>query len=291
MKAAAINWKLREIRSDAKFFGHLVEFVEKAADAGAELIVLPELAVLELLFLEPSLPEVQVPEFLLKFEEPYEEALYGLAEKTGAVIVGGSHLIGESDGVRNACLSAYPTDQRFQTPDGGFSAGDYQRKVNLTVYEREIWGLEQGEGLQPLMDARIGVAVCYDAEFPESGRALAEAGVLVQCVPAWTETRRGFQRVRWSCQARAIENQNFVIHSSLTGSLGREPVTECHGSSAILCPSVEPFAESAILAETSYDEEGVAITDLDFAMLSEARSAGDVRNWEDRDKGNWGLIR
>lgn len=291
MIAAAVNWSIRDIQSESEFFDHLRELVYQASDKGAQLIVLPELVVLEFLALEPGLEGTQTTEFMAKFEEPYEEALYSLAEETGAVIVGGSHMIAETDGYRNACLSAYPTDERFHLGADDYTAGDYQRKVVLTVTERENMGLLPGAGLMPLHDRRIGVTICYDCEFPESGRSLAASGCLVQCVPAWTETVHGFQRVRWSCRARALENQVFVIHASIVGGLGREPVPVCVGSSAILTPCGEPFPESAMLAETPWCEEGLAIAELDFEALEACRSTGDVRNWSDRNAGDWSNLR
>lgn len=291
MRAAAVAWELRPIRSEEEFFDHLEEMVQRAADLGAGLIVLPELCCFELLPLKPELDLKDAARFLAEFEEPIEEALFKLAEETGAVIVGGSHLATEEHGITNLCLSAYPTDERFRIDGDDYSAGDYQRKINLTTWEREDFGLVGGAGLKPLMDPRIGVTICYDSEFPESGRALAEAGVQVHCIPAYTETRQGFQRVRWCAHARTVENQVFAIHASLVGTL-RFPAESwsTFGSSAILCPSMPPFPESGILAETDLNREGVVVADLDFPMLEECRSTGDVRPWLDRANGDWSIL-
>jgi predicted amidohydrolase len=160
-------------------------------------------------------------------------------------------------------------------------------KNNLTNYEQEIWGLARGSGLVMLPDTKLGVTICYDCEFPESGRALAENGVLLQCVPAYTETEHGFHRVRHCSHARAIENQIFVAHSSLIGDIGREPVPSTYGSSAILSPTIEPFPANGVLAETQPNVEGIAIANLDFDQLLEARQLGDVRNWHDRLNSDW----
>ncbi len=111
----------------------------------------------------------------------------------------------------------------------------------------------------------------------------------IQCVPAYTETKHGFHRVRWCCHARTVENQIFVAHSSLVGDLGREPVLKTFGSSAVLCPPLHQFPESGVLAETEMNEEGIAITDLDLDLLEEARATGDVRNWHDRHSSSWEL--
>lgn len=290
MRVAAINWKLREIVAWEGFVEHLAELVGKAAGAGAEVVVLPELAVLELLYLRPDIGNEDVPAFLAEYEEAYEEELYRHAEHTGAIVVGGSHVIREGGGYSNACLIAYPSDERFVASDGGYVAGHYQRKVSLTMSEREEWGLEPGEGLQRLLEPNLGVLVCYDIEFPEAARSHAESGVRALCVPAWTQDRRAFQRVRWCCQARAIENEVFVAHASLVGSLRREPVPEAHGCSAVLTPSAAPFPESATLAETGWDQEEVAVADLDFDALETCRSTGDTRNWHDRNQGDWTVM-
>jgi predicted amidohydrolase len=97
----------------------------------------------------------------------------------------------------------------------------------------------------------------------------------------------GFHRVRESCRARAIENQVFVVHASLVGSLGREPVPSTAGSSAILAPCVEPFPADGVLAETRLNAEEIAVAELDFEALVASRESGDVRNWHDRSRGDW----
>jgi predicted amidohydrolase len=275
MRIAAVAWKIRGVSGAGEYLRHLRELVTQAAEAGAEVVVLPELHGLELLTFAPTVEEREVPEYLARFAGDTEEQVRTLAQETGLVVVGGSHLKEVGNEIRNVCAIGLP-------------GGDLvlAEKNNLTRYERDVWGLAGGSGLVVLPDG-LGITVCYDSEFPEAGRALAEAGTLVHCVPAWTETVRGFQRVRWSCQARALENQIFAVHSSLVGDLGREPVPASFGSSAILAPSVDPFPESSVLAETPLNEEAVVVAELDFEMLEASRNAGEVGNWEDRTLGVW----
>jgi predicted amidohydrolase len=276
IRVAAVAWKLRDIRSDSEFFGHFYDLVNEAHKQSAEVVVLPELQVLELLNIEKDLAEHKAARYLAQYAGAIEDWLKRISCSSGMTLVGGSYFKETEDGLVNACAIADPAR--------GLALGT---KNNLTTYERQMWGLHPGKGLAKPHDARLGVTICYDSEFPESGRALAEEGVLVQCVPAFTETRRGFQRVRWSCKARAIENQNFVVHASLLGSLGREPAPSTYGSSAILTPSIEPFPVKAVLSETKLGEEGVVVADLDLDMLEKARESGDVRNWNDRHSGDW----
>lgn len=275
-KVAVVNWKLRPIAGDGDFFAHLFDFVNQAHEDDVNVLVLPELYLLELMQVQPEVKEVNVPKYLAQYGDVLEEWLQRISQSSGMIIVGGSHFKSTPTGIRNVCAVAHPQLGMAIT-----------EKNNLTHYEQEIWDIERGTGLTMMPDARLGVTICYDCEFPESGRALAENGVLLQCVPAFTETRHGFHRVRFCSHARAIENQVFVAHSSLVGNIGREPVTSTYGSSAILSPTVEPFPSNGVLAETRMNEEGIATATVDFDQLLEARQLGDVRNWHDRATSDW----
>lgn len=275
IRTAAINWEIRQISDFDGFIQHMDELIDAAVGQGAELIVLPECIDLERLSYAPVMPDYEIKNFLTKDTGRSFDYLQNISAQKNITIIGGSHLFDTGAGVVNRC----PIAQRGKLT--------FQDKINLTQYELNEWGIVGGKGLSPI--GEVGVTVCYDCEFPQSGRVLAEAGVLVHCVPAYTETQRGFQRVRWSCAARAIENQVYVVHASLVGSLGREPVMQTHGSSAILCPSVAPFPEGAVLAETPFAAEAIAFADLDLAMLDVARNSDDVRNWHDRDAGDFSI--
>lgn len=275
-KVAVVSWKLRHISGDGDFFAHLFDFVNEAHSSGVNVLVLPELFVLELIQLEPEVKEVNVAKYLAQYGEVLEEWLQRISESSGMIIVGGSHFKTTPRGILNVCALAHP--------QLGIAVTE---KNNLTNYEQEIWDLRRGSGLAKLPDTRLGVTICYDCEFPESGRALAENGVLLQCVPAYTETEHGFHRVRFCSHARAIENQVFVAHASLVGNIGHEPVPSTYGSSAILSPTVLPYPANGVLAETEMNEEGLAVADLDFDELLEARQLGDVRNWHDRANSDW----
>ncbi|MEQ1821455.1 MAG: nitrilase-related carbon-nitrogen hydrolase [Fimbriimonadaceae bacterium] len=271
MTVSAVAWEIRPATSVEDFLDHLHELLGAAR---ADLIVLPELPVLELLGMHPGIKEVDVPVVLESYAGIYEDALQGFAKDHDCIVVGGSHIRNR----RNVCLVAEPDRSWFQP------------KNVLTQWESQEWNLDRSTGLRLSTSGQIGVTVCYDSEFPASGRNLAEAGVLIQCVPAYTETRHGFQRVRWCAQVRAIENQIITVHASLVGSLGAEPVPSTYGSSAILTPSIAPFPETAILAETALNQEGIARAEVDLNSILDARLTGDVRNWHDRDSSDWKLL-
>jgi predicted amidohydrolase len=278
MRVASVAWKIRPVRGDSDYFGHFYDLVEEAHAEAAEVVVLPELHVLEMLPLAPTVRELDAAIYLAQYADAIEGWVKRISDISGLIIVGGSHFRETPEGIKNVTAIGVPGEPLILA-----------EKNIPTVYEQEAWDILPGNGIVALPKG-LGVTICYDAQFPEASRALAEAGALIQCVPAWTETQRGFQRVRWACLSRSVENQIFTIHSSLVGSLGREPVPMTYGSSAIICPSVDPFPVDAILRETPLHEEGVVVADLDFDMLLEARKTGEVSNWNDRVKSKWTVI-
>lgn len=233
--------------------------IAEAHERGAEWVVLPELATLDVPWTNPAEHA--------SLAEPFVGYLIEISRALGVTIVGGSCLVHRESQIVNSC----PVVQGDQVT--------WVDKHIMTQWESGEWGVSPGQ--PPAVVDGVGVAVCYDSEFPELVRPLAEAGAKVLAVPFFTETRFGYQRVRWSGLARAIENQCFVVQAALVGSLGGEPVPTTYGRSAILAPSVPPFPESSVLAETALNRAGIAVATLDFEMLAEARETGDVRNWND----------
>lgn len=279
MKIAAVNWKLRDCSSQAGFLDHLESLLIQCVDC--DLVVLPEMFCLELFGIIGDLDRTDNAQEYLADEfdatwasvQNWRKQLQEHYGRAPHVVVGSNvyELHDESSFLNRSLVLC---DGYRWTQD----------KIVLTEWEKTHLALSSGNGLAYDGRSRVGVTICLDAEFPASGRALAEAGMLFQCVPAWTETMHGFQRVRWACQARAVENQVCVIHSSLVGRVGNE---ESHGSSAIIVPPHLPFPLDPILAETPMDEEGVAIAEVDPADLLKCREMGEVRNWRDRDVGDW----
>src|SRR5690606_40658227 len=54
---------------------------------------------------------------------------------------------------------------------------------------------------------KIGILICYDVEFPELSRLLAERGMQILFVPYWVDTKQSYLRVRQCAQARAIRSE------------------------------------------------------------------------------------
>ncbi len=267
---------MRRIGHEREFFDHLAGLVDEAATQRVEFLVLPEFIDLEMLSFRADLQGRDQADWLAGFHDELRSEAMRLADSHQMTIVAGSGFARQGENLVNRSFVAAP---------GGRSS--HQDKMVMTQFEIDDWGVSVGESLQSMPDPRIGVSVCYDCEFPSGVRAQAERGVLALAVPAYTETLHGFHRVRRCSEARAIENQIYVLHASLSGSLGREPLMNAVGSAAVLAPCIAPFPADGILAETPHDQESIAAAELDFDVLLKSRTEGDVRNWADRNAGNW----
>ena len=130
---------------------------------------------------------------------------------------------------------------------------------------------------------KIGILICYDSEFPELSRLLADDGMKILFVPFLTDTQNGFSRVRHCCQARAIENECYV---AIAGSVGNLPNVHNmdiqYAQSMVLTPCDFAFPSNGVKAETTPNTEMILISDVDLDLLTELHEFGSVKNLKDR---------
>jgi predicted amidohydrolase len=132
---------------------------------------------------------------------------------------------------------------------------------------------------------KIGILICYDVEFPELSRLLADEGMDILFVPFLTDTQNGYSRVRYCAQARAIENECYV---AIAGSVGNLPKVHNmdinYAQSMVFTPCDFAFPANGIKAEATPNTEMIVIADLDIDLLRELNQFGSVRNLRDRRK-------
>jgi predicted amidohydrolase len=139
----------------------------------------------------------------------------------------------------------------------------------LATY-RKIHLFGFGEGEPKLMTAgddvvvhdALGLATCYDLRFPEQFRRLLDAGAEVVLIPAaWPAKRVAHWRLL--AQARAVENQSYVIACNTAGT---------HSGVAMGGGSIVVDPWGTVLAEAGTDEE-VLVVDLDSDLVARTRSS------------------
>ncbi len=158
-------------------------------------------------------------------------------------------------------------------------------KLHVTPDEAKIWGMQGGHELRAFDTdcGKIGILICYDTEFPELSRLLADEGMDILFVPFLTDTQNGYSRVRHCAQARAIENECYV---AIAGSVGNLPKVHNmdiqFAQSMVFTPCDFAFPTNGIKAEATPNTEMILIADVDIDLLRELNQFGSVRNLKDR---------
>ena len=274
VRASIVQWQMRSNDTFEEWLTQVEYFVDSMADYNADFILFPEFFNAPLMSLGDQANQYEAIRFLAGFAEKTIEAISGFAVSYNINIIAGS--IPELDG-ETLYNNAYLCRR-----DGSV---EVQPKIHITPHERRDWIIEGGNTLSAFdTDAgRIGILICYDVEFPELGRVLREQGIDILFVPFWTDTKNGFLRVQRCAQARAIENEIYVV---IGGSVGNLPqvhnVDIQYAQSAVYSPSDFAFPHDAIIAESTPNTEMALIADLNLDLLSDVRDKGSVTNGKDR---------
>lgn len=158
-------------------------------------------------------------------------------------------------------------------------------KIHVTPDEAKVWGMKGGSEIKTFDTdcGKIGILICYDSEFPELSRLLADEGMDILFIPFLTDTQNGFSRVRNCAQARAIENECYV---AIAGSVGNLPNVHNmdiqYAQSMVFTPCDFAFPANGIKAEATPNTEMILISDVDIDLLRELHEYGSVRNLKDR---------
>lgn len=276
-RIATLQYFVRPIDDFTQFQEQVAGLVHTAADYDCDLIVFPEYFTAQLMTLgDTHRPMDEQVRDLAKRVPQYIGLFETLARACGIHIVAGTIPTidpKDPDKVYN--------DSFFFAPDGSH---EVQGKLNMTRFEKENWRVSPRDTLRifetPM--GRIAITTCYDVEFPEICRAAAHAGVVMLIVPSYTDDRQGFIRVRYCAQARAIENQMFVVNAATVGSLPLVPSLSLnYGQASILTPSDFPFARDGILAEGIPNQESMVIGEVALDVLRRNRLHGTVRPLRD----------
>mmetsp|Transcript_60106 Transcript_60106/g.82345 ORF Transcript_60106/g.82345 Transcript_60106/m.82345 type:complete len:328 (-) Transcript_60106:58-1041(-) len=194
---------------------------------------------------------------------PSSTMLLEAAKQNSVWVVGGSiPEKDESDGkIYNTCVVA--------SPEGTIAA--IHRKVHLfdidvpgKITFKESDTLSAGDKVTVFTTpfGRVGVGICYDMRFPELALLMRDAGADVLVYPGAFNTTTGPAHWHLLQQARAVDNQVFV----LTASPARNPDSsyQAWGHSTV----IDPWGET--IATTGHAEDTVYAT-IDLNRIPEVR--------------------
>ncbi len=276
VRVAAVQYMQRRVSSFDEFLSIVEYFVDVVSDYKSDFVVFPELFTLQLLsFGDQGLSPKQSIEALTTFTPRLKQAFKEMAMRYNVNIVGGSHPTRSERGRVENVSYVYLRDGRIHE----------QVKIHPTPNETYWWNIEGGDTLDAIETdcGTIGVLICYDSEFPELARHLIDQGAMILFVPFCTDERQSYLRVRYCCQARAVENQCYVVMAGNVGNLPSVANMDIqYAQSCVLTPCDFPFARDGVAADTTPNVEMVAFADLRVESLRMARNGGTVKNLKDR---------
>lgn len=281
---AAVQYGIGPLRSENEFWNRLRRHIAKAQTEGAKLIVFPEYLTGHLLSLASPMNNEQACEYLHRFTDEYKTRFAKMSRETGMTILGGTHIHREGAPVVSSAYSYYNEAFLFY-PEGRIES---YKKIHLTPEEQRAWPLLAGDryAVHDTEIGRVAIQICYDIEFPEGSRIVADMGAEVILCPSYTDAAAGYWRVRNCSQARAIENQLYVALSGLVGHMpGVEQVDTGYSQAGIFAPCDRPFPDNGILAVGSSNRNGIVCASADLNLLAQNRSQGAVAPLYDRRPG------
>lgn len=274
IRLGVVQWQMRHFRNLQAFFDQVEFFVNAVSDYRADFLLLPEFFNTPLMAEFNGLSEPVAIRKLADYTESVRQKLSEFAISYNVNIVGGSMPLVEDGKLYNV---AYLCRR-----DGSF---EEYRKIHITPNEVRHYGMVGGNEIR-VFDTdcgKIGIVICYDVEFPELSRVLANQGMQILFVPFLTDTQNGYTRVRHCAQARAIENECYVAISGCVGNLPRVQNMDInYAQSAVFTPSDFQFPTNAVKAEATPNTELMIIADVDLSLLKELHEYGSVQIMKDR---------
>ena len=283
VRLGLIQWQMRPYKDLDELMQQAEYFVDTVSGYAADFALFPEFFNAPLMAENNHLSEPDAIRELAKHTETIAQKFGELAISYNINIITGSMPEMVDGRLHNAgyLCKRDGTTERFE-------------KLHVTPDEARVWGMEGGSQLKAFDTdcGKIGILVCYDAEFPELSRLLADEGMDILFVPFLTDTQNGYSRVRVCAQARAVENECYV---AITGGVGNLPKVHNmdiqYAQSAVFTPCDFSFPANGIKAEATPNTEMILIADVDIYMLRELHQFGAVRNLKDRRKDIFELKR
>jgi predicted amidohydrolase len=211
------------------------EMITEAANAGAELVVLPEMW-------KSGYDFGHLSKHMESIDGSSANFLAKQARAHGIYLVGGSFTMQNQEKVYNTSLTFDPQGKLI----------NQYSKLHLIGLMQEDKYLSAGQNYQTFSigDALASVIICYDLRFPELIRTYAVEGASILFVPAQWPIQR---EAHWLAllRARAIENQMYVVGTNVVGKNENDTF---NGRSIIFDPWGDVVAEAGDVKQILYGE-------------------------------------
>ncbi len=274
IRIGLVQWQMRPYFKLEDFLEQVEYFTDAVSDYESDFILFPELFNAPLMAKFNNMDSRHAIAELAKFTQPIVEAMSKMAVSYNVNIIAGSMPEFINDKLYNV---SYVLQRNGKI--------DFTSKIHITPSEEYEWNIQGGNEIKVIETdvAKIGVQICYDSEFPEMSRILADQGMQILFVPFLTDTQNAYNRVRFCSQARAIENECFVAIAGNVGNLPKVANMDLQfAQSAVLTPSDFAFPVNGVKAEATPNTEMIVVSDVDLSLLTELHNHGSVQTLKDR---------
>lgn len=274
VRLGLIQWQMRLYRDIEELFSHAEYFIDAVSSYKSDFALLPELFNGPLMAGYNDLNSAEAMKRIAEHTPGIRDRFQEMAIRYNVNIITGSLPYLENGVLHNIGYLCHRNGKI-----------ESYEKIHVTPDEAAQWGMQGGNDIKVYeTDAgKIGILICYDVEFPELSRLLAEHGMQILFVPFLTDTQNAYMRVRCCAQARAIENECYV---AISGSVGNLPKVENmdiqYSQAAVFTPCDFAFPHDGIKSQATPNTEMILISDVDLSLLDELHSYGSVRNLKDR---------
>lgn len=274
VRLGLVQWQMRNYKDIDDLMQQAEYFIDTLSTYKSDFALFPEFFNAPLMAKYNSLTEAEAIRKLSDYTSPLVQEFSKLAISYNINIITGSMPEKVNDELYNV---GYLCQRN----------GDINRyeKIHVTPDESKVWGMKGGNQIQSFNTdcGKIGILICYDVEFPELGRLLADEGIDILFVPFLTDTQNGYSRVRHCAQARAIENECYV---AIAGSVGNLPNVHNmdiqYAQSMVFTPCDFQFPNNGVNSEATPNTEMILISDVDLDLLLDLHNFGSVKNLKDR---------
>ncbi len=274
IRLGLVQWQMRPLNNLEEFFNQAEFFIDAVSGYSSDFALFPELFIAPLMADYNHLTEAEAIRELAKYSEPIKKKFQEFAISYNINIITGSMPYIDGDHLYNAGFLC--------KRDG---TNEMYHKIHITPNEVFHWGITGGDKIQTFDTdcGKIGIVICYDVEFPELSRIMADEGMNILFVPFLTDTQNGYTRVKHCAQARAIENECYVAVAGCVGNLPKVNNMDIqYAQAAVFTPSDFAFPSNGVKAEATPNTEMTLIVDVDIDLLKELHEHGSVKTMKDR---------
>jgi omega-amidase len=213
------------------------DLASKSRDAGAQLLVLPEMCTTGF--------TMDTATFAEDFDGPSIKALASIAAEHELWIVAGISMSREGKFLNSAVAFS---------PDGSVAGTYDKQRLFGFAEETSVYSAGDGPSVVDINGISLGLFVCFDLRFPELFREVGPDVDALVVLANWPTTRHRHWEVL--TQARAIENQCYMI---AVNRVGEADGLQYRGGSVVFDPWGERIdapakASSLRIAEISHAE-------------------------------------